>query len=339
MKLSDLDFSFPESLIATEPRHPSRVLWVENDIATEITKDQLLGKIPAGDILVLNNTKVLKRRIFTQSGLEVLFLSADINSPETWNVLFPSKKFQIGDQIDLPLGKKMTLVEKGRPQKVQASEILTEAYFQQVAELPLPPYIQKMRDTRHSVESDESWYQTAWAQKPGSLASPTASLHFNQSDIQTLQDRGVVILQLTLHVGLGTFLPVQAEDLDDHKMHSEFVEIPKITMHQIHQAKQDGKKVWALGTTVVRSLESAALNKFKVCSSGDLLGETDLLIQPGFEFKVVDRMLTNFHQPKSTLLALVAAFAGLDSVKKHYSTAIEKKFRLFSYGDLSVWIK
>lgn len=339
MKLSDLDFTFPESLIATEPRHPSRVLWVENDQAEEITKDQLLLKIPAGDVLVLNDTKVLKRRVFTQDGLEILFLSQNPANLLEWSVLFPSKKFQVDQQIRLPLGMTLTLTEKGRPQKVSSESILSEDYFQAVAELPLPPYIQKMRDSRHTVLADESWYQTAWAEKPGSLASPTASLHFNHADIESLKSRGVKICHLTLHVGLGTFLPVQAEDLNDHVMHAEMAEIPKVTLEEITKAKHQQRKIWALGTTVVRSLESVALNKFQKDSAGHLHGATDLLIQPGFQFQVVDRMLTNFHQPKSTLLALVSAFAGLDSVKKHYQTAIDKQFRLFSYGDLSVWIK
>lgn len=335
MKKSDLRFEYPESLVATEPLRPSRVLWHEQS-AHEITWTQFLEQIPPGDVLVLNNTQVLKRRVFSLNGLEILFLSS-ANGKE-WDVLFPAKKLKIGDRIDLPEGQQITLVEKGRPQKVTASEVLDEAYFSKNAELPLPPYIQQARGERHNVARDESWYQTAWAEKPGSFAAPTASLHFSASDIESLKKRGVIVVELTLHVGLGTFLPITTEDLDDHPMHEEYVEIPKVVWQTILSAKTSGHKIWALGTTVTRSLESAALERLSD-NGQSLSGFTRLLIQPGFQFRVVDRLLTNFHQPESTLLALVAGFAGLDSVKLAYQWAIERKFRLFSYGDLTVWLK
>lgn len=328
MKLADLKFDYPEELVATEPRRPSRVLWVENDKAQEIEFSGLLQKIPAGDVLVLNNTKVLRRRVFTGE-LEILFLSS--SDQQTWEVLFPSRKFKIGDEIELPLGRKIRLIEKGRPQKVHSSEVLTEDYFQSVAELPLPPYIQKARGARHTVAADESWYQTAWAEKAGSFAAPTASLHFAAQDIEALKARGVKVLELTLHVGLGTFLPVTTEDLDQHEMHSEYFEIANSTWQEIAAAKQSGHRVWALGTTVTRALEGSA-------RSGARTGFTQILLQPGAQFQVVDRLLTNFHQPESTLLALVFAFAGMDTVRSAYRFAIEQGFRLFSYGDLSVWI-
>ena len=229
-------------------------------------------------------------------------------------------------------------MQKGRPQIVEASEALDEKYFDQVAELPLPPYIQKARGERHTVQADESWYQTHWAQKPGSFAAPTASLHFSIEDFAALRKRGVKILELTLHVGLGTFLPVTAEDLDQHDMHAEYVEIPKETWEQIQKAKTEGKKIWSLGTTATRALESAGAGLLNENANG-LHGLTRILIQPGFQWKVVDRLLTNFHQPESTLLALVAGFSDLNTVKSVYQYAISKHFRLFSYGDLSVWIR
>lgn len=333
MKISDLQFDYPENLVATEPDYPSRVMWVaENPM--EISFQDLLQKIPIGDVLVLNNTKVLKRRVFA-GDLEILFLKQ--HTDLEWDVLFPSKKYKINDEIALPDNIKMTLVQKGRPQRVRTNQELNEEYFMRVAELPLPPYIQKAREQRHTVSADESWYQTAWASTPGSFAAPTASLHFKPEDILQLQNRGVEVCELTLHVGLGTFLPVTSEDLDDHDMHEEYSEIPPHSWHCIQKAKSEGRQIWALGTTSARSLESAAGGLLRSDSAGGFAGFTKLLIQPGYEFKIVDCLMTNFHQPESTLLALVSAFAGLDKVKACYRWAIERNFRLFSYGDLSVW--
>ena len=318
-----------------EPQRPARVMWVDSE-PMEITIQDLIQKIPAGDVVVINDTKVLKRRIFFED-LEILFLNQ--KTPLLWEVLFPSKKYSIEDTINLPQGVKMTLKGKGRPQLVELSRHVAEDYFQQVAELPLPPYIQKNRRDRHAQVADLDWYQSAWAEKSGSLAAPTASLHFSKRDMISLQERGVKVFPLTLHVGLGTFLPVTTENLDDHPMHEEWVEIPQATWLQVQKATSEGRQVWALGTTVARSLESAALNLLPKNKMGDLSGFTRILIQPGFRWQVVTRLLTNFHQPESTLLALVAGFSDLKKVKWCYAWAVENKFRLFSYGDLTVWIK
>ena len=335
MKLSDLDFSYPEELIATFPQRPSRVLWVDGPCEPqELSFSQLIEKISAGDVLVVNNTRVLKRRVFA-GDLEILFLKR--LDPWNWEVLFPSKKYKVGSTIELPLGVTMTLVEKGRPQKVKLNRELDESYFQQVAELPLPPYIQKAREARHTVDADESWYQTAWAKTPGSFAAPTASLHFSQEDILSLKDRGVHVVEVTLHVGLGTFLPVTAEDLNDHDMHEEYVEIGASAWGVIQKVRENGGLVWSLGTTTTRSLESVAQGLLSGDPVRGYRGFTKLLIQPGYQFKVVDCLLTNFHQPQSTLLALVAGFSSLERVKACYQWAIERKFRLFSYGDLTCW--
>lgn len=335
MKITDLDFSYPEELIATEPQRPSRVMWVSPlGEPEEISFSELVRRIPQGDVLVVNNTRVLKRRVFS-GDIEILFLKQFDGTD--WEVLFPSKKIKVGSVLELPLGVTMTLLEKGRPQKVRLSQEVAEDYFQKVAELPLPPYIQKARSQRHTVEADESWYQTAWAKEPGSFAAPTASLHFTFQDMQQLRAQGVQICEVTLHVGLGTFLPVTAEDLDAHDMHEEYVEVSAQTWQTLQQAHQAGHKVWALGTTTARSLESAAQGLLKGSAQEGFQGFTKLLIQPGYEFKAVDQLLTNFHQPQSTLLALVAGFSSLARVKACYQWAIERKFRLFSYGDLSVW--
>lgn len=341
MKIEDLTYSFPEELIAQTPQRPSRVMWVELfgvSEPREVTIQDLLKQIPAGDVLVINDTQVLKRRIFLNDDIEILFLNSHDN--KTWEVLFPSKKYKIGDKFTLPLGIEVELMQKGRPQILKVDRELDEAYFQKVAELPLPPYIQKARSQRHTISQDEAWYQTAWSEKPGSFAAPTASLHFTNEDLQNLKVRGVAVEKVTLHVGLGTFLPVTVENLDDHIMHSEYVEISVKSWLRLQEAKSRGQKIWSLGTTSTRALESQFLGMFSLDKNQEYYrGFTQLLIQQGFEFQIVDRLLTNFHQPQSTLLALVSAFSDLDKVKACYSWAIERKFQLFSYGDLSVWIR
>lgn len=330
MLFSDLMYDYPEELVAQSPQKPTRVMLVDFDKPHELSFQNLLEQIPVGDVLVVNNTKVLKRRVFAGS-LEILFLSCSADRTE-WEVLFPSRDLKVGAEIILPLDKKVTLIAKGRPQKIKSETPLDEAYFEQVAELPLPPYIQKARGERHNVTDDLRWYQTAWAKKPGSLAAPTASLHFSERDLENLKRRGVQIETLTLHVGLGTFLPITEQTLAEGVLHKESVEISDNTWKNILKAKADGKKIWALGTTVTRSLESAAQGR-------GTKFETDLFIQPGFEFKVVDVLMTNFHQPGSSLLSLVMAFAGIENVKRAYAWAIKNEFKLFSYGDFSVWKK
>lgn len=336
MKRSELNYSYPESLIATEPSRPSRVMWMEwsNLSPVEITINELLEKIPSGDVFVINDTKVLKRRVFAENETEILFLDclSEDETSNTWSVLFPSKKMALQSTLKLPGGFEMQLLAKGRPQKVKVSPKITEANFDQLAEMPLPPYIQKARADRHNSAGDQTWYQTAWAEKAGSFAAPTASLHFTAADIQKLKDRGVHVVHLTLHVGLGTFLPVLTEDLNDHTMHEEIYQIGDSGWDKIQQAKNLNKGIWSLGTTTTRVLESVA-------RTGVLSGATNILLQPGSDFKIVNRLLTNFHQPESTLLALVAGFAGLEKVKSCYQWAIDRQFKLFSYGDLSVWLK
>lgn len=332
MKLSDLDFTYPEDLVATSPARPSRVLLVKNQQCSEIGIEDLLKLFSPGDVLVVNDTKVLKRRLFVE-GREILFL--DSADRQQWQVLMPCKDLQLGDSFHLSKEVVCTLLEKGRPQIVKVNQALEESFFEEHGEIPLPPYIQKQRGERQSRPEDEQWYQTAWAQVPGSFASPTASLHFTADHLQWLRDQGVQILTITLHVGLGTFLPVQEEDLKKHTMHEEFLFVDAKVMEQINNAKNSGHKVWILGTTALRAVESAAHKLIPLSK----ITKTNLMIAPGFEFLAADCLLTNFHQPKSTLLALVAAFKDLQTVKRSYAWAIDKKFKLFSYGDLSVWIR
>lgn len=344
MKVTDLDFAFPEELIALSPSRPSRVMLVKGPNPVEISIEELLAEFNPGDLLVINDTKVLKRRVFA-GNLEILFL--DEIEPQVWRVLFPAKGVKLGAKIDLPEGIQMQLLEKGIPQKVNVSVPLSEQYFEKYGELPLPPYIQKARQQRHQIESDQSWYQTAWAKKPGSLAAPTASLHFTEKHLDLLKSKGVEVLTITLNVGLGTFLPIHANDLSEHQMHYEEVEISRAVWQRIQSVKAEAAqrkssypkpRVWALGTTVARSLESLSLGMLKE-QQDYFRGQTNLFIYPPFEFKVVDVLMTNFHQPGSTLLALVSAFTDIEKVKACYQWAIEKKFKLFSYGDLTVWMK
>lgn len=354
MRIEELDFPYPENLVATERAPRSRVLLTREPYQFQELGGglrELIEFFEPGDVLVINDTKVLARRVFSEQGLEILFLNA-LNEDETeWSVLCPSTRWKNGTLQNLPGGATLELTARGRPQTVRASEPLTPEYFERHGDLPLPPYIQKARDERKNRAQDKTQYQTAWAEKPGSLAAPTASLHFTIDDLAKLEAKGVRVKHVTLHVGLGTFLPVTTDTLEDHVMHAEFAEIPYDTWQAILEAKARGHHVWALGTTVTRTLESAAngllgnVGPDVVCEYvlGDtralFFGETKLFIQPGYEFKIVDRLLTNFHQPRSTLIALVAAFAGLENVKRAYAWAIDLGFRLFSYGDLSVWYK
>ena len=344
MQLSDLDYSFPEELIATEPVKESRILFHRANSIWEGRMPDLINEFEAGDVLVINDSKVVKMRIFArqilESGdereIEVLFLKA--LAATRWQVLMPSSRVKDSHRVLLPTGIELKLLERGKPQVVELSESIDFSYFARYGELPLPPYIQKARGNRHEREQEEQWYQTAWAEKEGSAAAPTASLHFREEHLQALRQKGVQIVKLTLHVGIGTFLPVEAEDLKKHQMHREWIDIPKSSLATIAAAKQAGKRVFALGTTVTRSLESYAQGLLQEAEHS-FQGESDLFIYPPYSYQVVDVLLTNFHQPKTTLMALVAAFSSVEEVMRAYRWAIERRFRLFSYGDLSVWIK
>lgn len=337
MKLSELRFDYPEELVAQDIQRPSRILLSRPNENTEITKEGLFALFKNGDVLVINNTKVEARRIFakSESGQELEVLFVEKLSELEWQVLFPSRQLKKNEKILLPEGVRAELIAKGRPQTLKLSRPLVSEYFSQYGEMPLPPYIQKARGERHNKQEDKLWYQTQWAKNLGSSAAPTASLHFTHEDLKTLRQQGVLVCELTLHVGLGTYLPVAVDDLDQHEMHAEYVEIPKETLGHIQTSKG---RVWALGTTVTRALESHAQGLLKSTIEGGMSGHTKLLIQEGYQFKCVTGLLTNFHQPESTLLALVCGFAGQKRVLEAYKFAIEKRFRLFSYGDLSVWL-
>jgi S-adenosylmethionine:tRNA ribosyltransferase-isomerase len=337
MQVADLDFAYPESLVAVEPSRPTRVAWSEPGAKpVELTIPQLLEKFTPGDLLVVNESRVIPARLFTDDGHEILFLKEI--EPRRWEVLFPARDHKIGDSFALPDGVRAILAQKGLPQHLVVDGDLAHAYFFRNGEMALPPYIQEARGERHQRREDSTWYQPDWAKKAGSVAAPTASLHFSNADLESLRARGVHVEALTLHVGAGTFFPIRGDSLDEHRMHSEWVEISNACVEKIEQTRGRGAKIWALGTTATRSLESLAAGKLKKTADG-FRGDTDLFIKPSFEFQLVDRLLTNFHQPKSTLLCLVAAFSGFDRMKETYAWAMDRKFKLFSYGDLSAWTR
>lgn len=338
MPIQPFDYSYPEELIALQPKEPCRIL--NADRVSEINKAALMDLFQEGDILVVNNSKVLKRRIITDEKLEILFLEAKDEDRTEWEVLFPARGLKLGAEIQLPEGISAKLQQKGLPQILKFEQEVPESYFVKHAELALPPYIQQARGDRHNWSDDESWYQTAWAKSAGSVASPTASLHFTAEDLERLKNKGVRVEEVTLHVGAGTFLPIRTENLEEHIMHSEWAEISESTIAQLDQAKSSGQRIWALGTTACRTVESYGAGLLKHFPEREsYCGDTQLFIYPGYQWKYVSGLLTNFHQPKTTLLALVEAFAGRELLEKVYAFAIENKFRLFSYGDLSVWTR
>lgn len=337
MRRVDLEYSYPEELVAIEPKADFRTLLSRPGVpAAEIKKSDIFDLFQPQDVLVINDTRVEARRVVA-SGLEILFVKP--LEGLCWEVLFPARGMKVGESVSLPLGISMKLLSKGLPQQVELSEELSADFFDRFGEPALPPYIQKARGENRTRAEDMEWYQTAWARERGSAAAPTASLHFTRDDLGEWQMRGVKVCPVTLHVGLGTFLPVKAENLGDHKMHGEEVRISAQTWSELMAAKERGSRIWALGTTATRAIEGQALGHLRAQSDGGWAGSTDLFIMPGFEFKYVGGLLTNFHQPGSTLMALVSAFAGLDRVREAYAWAIERRFRLFSYGDLSIWLR
>ncbi len=345
MNISDLNYILPEDRIALTPKPNPRVLLgfkSKGSQPNEIQFNDIFNLFEEGDVLVINETLVSQRKVQIEGGArEILFLNP--NEDRTiWDVLFAIKKMKIGDKFMIAGGVECELLEKGRPQKIKTSEALTDDYFKTSGRMALPPYIETKRKKRGEAvfsEKDLEWYQTPFGKEKGSLASPTASLHFAQDDIDFLKnEKKVEIAPVTLHVGMGTFQPIDVEDLNKHEMHAEFVKIQKTTIEKIVEAKKKGNKVWALGTTAMRAVESWATDSLD--EHDDLfMGDTYLFIKSSEQIQVVDCLLTNFHQPCSTLLALVASFSGVDQVKAAYTHAVEQKFRFLSYGDLSVWYK
>ena len=334
MKKSDFSYDLPEHLIAQKPlaeRVSSRLLCMNK--STGVLSDKqfvdIVDLINANDLLVLNNTKVIPARLYgkKQTGGKVEILIERVLDEHHALAHIRSSKSPKADSI-IALDNGFSLTVTGRDDDLFCVEFTGENTFfdllDQIGHIPLPPYI-----TRDDDAEDLTRYQTVFAKESGAVAAPTAGLHFDQATIDTLEAKGVAKTFVTLHVGSGTFRPVRVDDLSEHVMHKEYYSVSQHTVDLVQQTRDKGGRVIAIGTTAVRALESAA-------RAGQLqagFGDTDLFITPGYQFKSVDAMLTNFHLPESTLLMLISAFAGYDHVKQAYQHAINKSYRFFSYGD------
>ncbi len=334
MKRADFSFNLPEELVAQYPsdkRGESRLLvYHKNTGAIEhCSISDIVEKLPEGALLVVNNSKVRKARIYGESetggSIEILLLREE--QPQVWQALMSkAKKQRIGKKIILPNGVIGTITgQEGEFRQLTLDTPIDDGYLESHGHVPLPPYVK--RD-----DTDEDWtrYQTVYAKEYGSVAAPTAGLHFTPELLQKITDRGIQICSVTLHVGAGTFLPIRVDDISEHSMHREFFTVPEETSQAIAKAKSEGRPVIALGTTTVRTLESAAQDHGVVASGA---GSTTLYITPGYQFKVVEQMITNFHTPESSLLVMVSAFAGYDEIKRIYQEAIEQRYRFYSFGD------
>jgi S-adenosylmethionine:tRNA ribosyltransferase-isomerase len=343
MRTELLDYELPDAAIAQRPRsrrEDARVLAVSAGHVEHLGLDAWVERMPSGALLVLNDTRVRKARLFAtkSSGgkAEILFLGARTTSAGAtlWTVLAQANRpLRAGTQLLLG-GARFTVQERGPgPELELAVEGVADldAFLELYGQLPLPPYIRRGPDLE-----DTTRYQTVFAERLGSVAAPTAGLHLTGPLLARLSERGIEIGKTTLHVGAGTFLPVRADDLDDHPMHSEWLEVSQVLARQVAAARERGAPVIAVGTTVVRALESArdpvSSGQVRVCSE-----QTRLLIQPGYDFGVVDGLLTNFHAPRSTLLALVSAFIGPLRCAAAYRVALENGYRFLSYGD-AMWL-
>ena len=336
MKTDDFDFDLPEELIAQTPleRRDASKLLVLDKTTGEISHrhfTDVIDYMEKGDTLVLNDTKVMPARLYgvkeeTGAVIEVLLLKDEGNN--VWECLTkPAKRIKEGTIVSFGDGKLkakcMEVLDEGiRKLKLEYKGILYEI-LDELGEMPLPPYI-------HEKLKDKDRYQTVYAKNVGSAAAPTAGLHFTKDLLEKIKDKGVNIAYITLHVGLGTFRPVNVEDVTKHKMHSEYYVMSAEVADLLNRTKEDGHKIISVGTTSTRTLETIAslYGKFKECS-----GWTDIFIYPGYEFKGIDYLITNFHLPKSTLVMLVSALAGKDNIMKAYNEAIENKYRFFSFGD------
>lgn len=344
--LSDFDFHLPPELIAQHPaseRSSSRLL----DGSGQEPIDRIFKSLPelmqAGDLLVFNDTQVVKARIFGEKstgGKVELLIERVLPDHRVVAHMKVSKKPPIGAKLHMGIdaqhgasGFEATLLgrwpdDKGALFCFQLNDE-PHALMAQYGHVPLPPYIERPHDGSASaadIAEDEARYQTVFARNPGAVAAPTAALHFDEALLQQLKERGVSTASVTLHVGAGTFQPVKSENIAEHTMHSEWYDIPESTQRALHECRARGGKVWAVGTTSVRTLESWA-------QSGQAQGDTQIFITPGFEFQWVDCLITNFHLPKSTLMMLVSALAGYEHVMRLYAHAISKQYRFFSYGD------
>lgn len=349
MKLSDFYYDLPQELIAQDPledRSSSRLMHIDRKSGAyehKIFKD-VIDYLNPGDCLVVNNTKVIPARLYgvrekTENGavtltsgkIEILLLKRREN--DIWETLVkPGKKCKPGTMLNFGNGKLraevLDIVEDGNRLIQFHYEGIFEEVLDELGQMPLPPYI------THELK-DKNRYQTVYAKYEGSAAAPTAGLHFTEELLEKIREKGITIAYVTLHVGLGTFRPVKVENVLEHHMHSEYYMISKENAEKINKAKEDGHRVIAVGTTSCRALESAAALDGHM---DEISGWTDIFIYPGYEFKVIDGLITNFHLPESTLLMLVSAFAGKEHIMAAYEEAVREKYRFFSFGDAMILI-
>jgi S-adenosylmethionine:tRNA ribosyltransferase-isomerase len=333
MKTDDFDFDLPEELIARYPsdvRGHDRLLALQRVDGTysDHLFEQLPQLLPSDTLLVFNDSKVRKARLLARNtqGVEVEFLLLEEQDPDHWLCLVSKSKRQtIGKTYIFP-GDKQGSIEGIADEGLRLVHLagITLEYLDQYGHIPLPPYMR-----RSDSELDEKRYQTIYAKTVGSVAAPTAGLHFTDELLQELMSKGIDLAFVTLHVGMGTFAPVRVDQLEDHKMHTESYEISAATAQKINEAKQQGKKIIAVGTTTCRTLESAWTNGYIAHGHN----RTKIFIYPGYQFKVIDGLVTNFHTPRSTLLALVSALAGQSAIFAAYQHAIQQRYQFFSYGD------
>jgi len=335
VRIEELDYEYPKELIATTPASPrdsAKLLVFQEGEMIHSSFRHLSEFLKKGDVLVLNKTKVFPARIFGEClgrKVEVIFLNKITKN--VWEVMIGGKVSD-GETVALPDGLEIIITKNQNETKakVPLSKNSLYKYLEKFGHTPLPPYMK-----REDNKNDKTEYQTVFAKRVGSAAAPTAGLHFTESLLEKLASSGVQIEYITLHVGLGTFAPVKTEKVEEHPIHSEYFEIDDLTAKRLNEAKKEGRRIIACGTTVVRSLESAI-------SSGTIKpqkNETSLFITPGHRFECVDGIITNFHTPRSSLLALVYAFSGQENICKIYQEAIQNKYRLFSYGDGMLLLK
>ena len=341
MKTSDFYYDLPEELIAQDPledRSSSRLLVLNKktgETEHHVFKD-IINYLNPGDCLVINDTKVIPARLIgervgTGAKIEVLLLKRREN--DTWETLVkPGRKMKVGSKVSfgdgLLIGEVVDVVEEGNRLIQFHYEGIFEEILDQLGEMPLPPYI------THKLK-DKNRYQTVYAKNEGSAAAPTAGLHFTKELLEKVKEKGVNIAHVTLHVGLGTFRPVKVDDVESHHMHSEFYIVEEDQAKLINDTKKAGKRVISVGTTSCRTLESAT-GEDGILRSGS--GWTEIFIYPGYKFKMIDGLITNFHLPESTLLMLVSALAGKENIMRAYETAVQERYRFFSFGDAMIII-
>ena len=334
MQLSEFDFPFDGSLIATQPSLPrdrARLLVlrrVDRSLAHRRV-DELPDLLHPGDLLVVNNTKVMAARVAGQkrpSGAEVEILFVKDLGDAVWEVLIKGT-FRPGQILEMGAEAVAVVVERSaiRTTVRVESPIPVSEWLRQHGRMPLPPYMK-----RAPTDQDRAWYQTMFAEHEGAIAAPTAGLHFTPELLARLRQREVELRTVTLHVGVGTFKPVTVDQVEDHRMGVEWVEVGVETVYAIEQARATGRRIVAVGTTVVRALETAARADGQI---RPYRGETDMFMTPGFPFKVVDALLTNFHLPRTTLLMLVSALTGTEFLRQAYAEAVRERYRFYSYGD------